>query len=303
MSKLESSYLKLIDALLSNPQEQEINILNAHPQLVNQDFISRLMSVGEQLRQAGNLNAAERLLNLAAKLLKLEKTNTFNNRRQEYFEFLMNLLQQISNRRPLAEVYDLIRNNQHRFDHNTTKILEYWANETIASVQLNQGKAIANDLINFGNLISGYPAGDKSNNIELAIVAYQAALKVYLPTMYVTDWAIIQLNLGNVYRDRVLGSRQENIEQAIATYQLALEVITREKYAYIWGNIQRNLGIAYSYRLTGERAKNIEMAIACYNRALSVHSCAEYPQDWAASQNNLGDIYPNRLEGGQSRKY
>ena len=161
----------------------------------------------------------------------------------------MNLLQQISNRLPPAEVYALIRNNQDKLDRNTTKILESWANETILSVELDKGKAIANDLVNFGNLISAYPAGDKSNNIELAIVAYRAALKAYSITAFPKDWALIQSNLANVYRDRVLGNRQENIEQAIVTYQLALEVITQEKYPYIWGNTQRNLGIAHSYRM------------------------------------------------------
>lgn len=310
MSKLEPSHLKLIDILLSNPREQEINILNAHPELVNQEFITCLMSVGDKLRRSGDIPPAERLIDLASKLLQLENTNNSpaSSRRQEYFAFLMNLLQQISNRLPPAQIYALIRDNQDKFDHNTTKILQYWANETIISVEPNQAKTIANDLINFGNLISAYPAGDKSNNIELAIVAYQAASKVYQPTTFPKDWAMLQSNLANVYRDRVLGSRRENIEQAIATYNLALEVITREKYPYIWGNTQRNLGIAYGQREPAPQAedratfrtKNIEQAIACYNRALAVHTWEQYPQDWAACHNNLGDIYPNRLVGDKA---
>ena len=308
MSTLESSYLKLIDLLLSNPIEQEIDILNAHPELVNQQFITCLMSVGEDRRRAGNIADAERLINLAGKLLQLEKTQTLNERRKEYFEFLMNLLQQVSNRHPAAEIYASIRNNQDKLNRNTNQILEYWANKTIPTVEPDRGKAIANDLVNFGNLISAYPAGDKSNNIELAIVAYKAALKVYPITAFPQDWALIQSNLANAYRDRVLGSRQENIEEAIATYQLALEVITKEKYAYVWGNIQRNLGIAYTYRLKGDReadvkrhrAKNIERAIACYNRALSVHTLEDYPTDWAATHNNLGDVYPSRIEGDKA---
>lgn len=315
MSTLESSYLKLIDVLLSNPIEQEINILNAHPELVretprwkhgassdsvNQQFITCLMSVGENLRRTGNIAHAERLINLAGKLLQLEKTQTSNERRKEYFEFLMSLLQQVSNRHPAAEIYASIRNNQDKLDRNTNKILEYWANKTISTVEPNQAKAIANDLVNFGNLISAYPAGDKSNNIELAIVAYQAALKVYPITAFPHDWALIQSNLANTYRDRILGSRQENIEEAIVSYQLALEVITKEKHGYIWGNIQRNLGIAHTCRMQGDRAKNIEVAIACYNRALLVHTLEKYPTDWAASHNNLGDVYPSRILGDKA---
>ncbi|MEM7592950.1 MAG: tetratricopeptide repeat protein [Cyanobacteria bacterium P01_A01_bin.83] len=309
MSKLESPYLKLIDTLLNNPREEEINILNAHSELVNQELISCLMSVGEQCRRSGNIQSAERLIDLASKLLQLENTNaSTTNRRQEYFSFLMDLLQQISNRVPPAQIYALIRQNQDKLNLNATKILHSWAHQTIVSVESNQAKAIANDLINFGNLIGAYPAGDRSNNIELAIVSYKAALKVYQPTTYPKDWAMVQSNLANSYRDRVLGSRHENIEQAIATYSLALEVITREKYPYIWGNTQRNLGIAYGNRIpapqkedpSAERAKFVEQAIACYNRALAVHTLEQYPQDWAACHNNLGDIYPNRLVGDKA---
>ncbi|MEL6437931.1 MAG: tetratricopeptide repeat protein [Cyanobacteria bacterium J06621_8] len=308
MSKLESQYLTLIETLLNNPREQELNILNAHPELINQKFISCLMSVGEKQRRLGNITGAERLLNLANKLLQLENTNTGTNRRKEYFTFLMNLLQQVANRLPPAKIYALIQQNQDKFDRNTIQILKYWANETIISVEPNQAKAIANDLINLGNIISAYPAGDKSNNIELAIVSYQGALKVYQPTKFPREWAMVMSNLANVYRDRILGSRQENIEQAIATYNLALEVITREKAPHVWGNTQRNLGIAYAHRESATtttdkkafRAKNVEQAIACYNRALAVHTREQYPQDWAASHNNLGDIYPNRLVGDKA---
>ncbi|MEO1342360.1 MAG: hypothetical protein AAFV28_14740, partial [Cyanobacteria bacterium J06635_13] len=112
MSKLESSYLKLIDSLLSNPKEQETNILNAHSELVNQEFISRLMSVGKRLTRAGDIASAERLIDLAQKLLQLEKTQTSNSQRKEYFDFLMSLLQQVSNRIPPAEIYEAIRQHQ-----------------------------------------------------------------------------------------------------------------------------------------------------------------------------------------------
>ena len=60
------------------------------------------MSVGENLRRSGDLMAAERLINLAGKLLQLERSQNPNNRRKEYFEFLMNLLQQISDRQPTS---------------------------------------------------------------------------------------------------------------------------------------------------------------------------------------------------------
>ena len=300
MSKLEHPYLKLIDNLLSNPQEQEINILNANQLLVNQEFISCLMSVGEKLRRSGNISHAERLINLAGKLLQLEKTNSSANRRQEYFQLLMTLLQKVANQESSSEIHTFIRDNQDKIDHNITKILHYWANKTISSIDSPRKRAIACDLVNFGNLIGGFPAGDKANNLELAIVSYQAALKAYPPSIFPKNWALIQANLGNAFRDRVRGNRRDNIEQAIANYQLALEVITKEKYPYLWANTQRNQGIAYTYRVEGDRAKNIEQAIILYKRSLSIHTLEDYPQDWAATHNNLGDIYPNRLVGDKA---
>ncbi len=119
MSKLEHPYLKLIDVLLNNPREQEINILNANQKLVNQEFISCLMSVGEKLNRSGDLASAERLINLAGKLLQLQKANSSSTQRREYFEFLMTLLQKVSDKVEPRQIYALIRQNQDKLDQNS----------------------------------------------------------------------------------------------------------------------------------------------------------------------------------------
>jgi CHAT domain-containing protein len=68
--------------------------------------------------------------------------------------------------------------------------------------------------------------GDRAENLEKAIAAYQAALKVYTREAFPQDWAMTQNNLGAAYSDRIRGDRAENLEKAIAAYQEALQVRT-----------------------------------------------------------------------------
>ncbi|GAB4524273.1 MAG: hypothetical protein Tsb0014_02630 [Pleurocapsa sp.] len=296
----ENRYLNLIQLILSSPRKQEIDILNAHREFIDSDFISYLMSSGEELRKKGELQPAERLIDLADKLLKIQTSNVSTYKREEYFRFLLAVLQKVSEGIQPQLIYNFLRKNQDKIDSNLINLLEYWATETLLSVGAQQQQAIANDLVNFANLISEFNSGNKIKNLELAIVAYQAALKIYEPTTFPKNWAIINTNLANAWRDRGISGateRDKSIETAIGLYELALEVITQEKYAYAWGNLQRNLGIAYLYRQTENYGENLEVAIACYKKALSVHNFDDFPQEWAASNNNLGDVFLKRLWG------
>lgn len=301
----DKSYLNLIEQILHSPPEEEIGLLNAHRQLVTQRFIRCLMLTGENLNQSGKVEAAQRLIDLAQKLLAARQINLPVARRREYLQFLLTVLQQLNNKVNPQAIYNLLAQNKDKLDRNLAQILQYWTQETLSSVDLQQARAIASDLVNFSNLISEFPAGDRVSNLEIALIGYQAAIKVYQPTLFPQEWAVVQSNLANVWRDRLIGNRQENITKAIALYQLALEVLTEQNNPRLWGNIQRNLGIAYGYKLEGDyatayptdRSENIEKAIAAYHRALSVHNIDDFPQEWAASHNNLGDIYQQRLVG------
>ncbi|NJR70004.1 MAG: tetratricopeptide repeat protein, partial [Synechococcales cyanobacterium CRU_2_2] len=68
--------------------------------------------------------------------------------------------------------------------------------------------------------------GDRAENIELAIAAYQQALTVRTQTAMPIEWAQTTNNLANAYSDRIKGDRAENLEQAIAAYEQALTVMT-----------------------------------------------------------------------------
>jgi tetratricopeptide (TPR) repeat protein len=52
--------------------------------------------------------------------------------------------------------------------------------------------------------------GDKAQNIEAAIAAYQQALLVRTQTDFPMDWAMTQNNLGIAYSNRIRGDKAQN---------------------------------------------------------------------------------------------
>ncbi|MCZ8118740.1 MAG: CHAT domain-containing protein [Microcystis sp. LE18-22.4A] len=150
---------------------------------------------------------------------------------------------------------------------------------------------------NLGVAYSSRIRGERADNLELTIAAYNLSLEVYIRETFPYEWARSQNNLGAAYSDRIRGERADNLELAIAAYNLSLEVYTREAFPYEWARSQNNLGIAYSDRIRGERADNLELAIAAYNLSLEVYTREAFPEDWAKSQNNLGIAYRDRIRG------
>ncbi|MEG3978623.1 tetratricopeptide repeat protein, partial [Microcoleus sp. herbarium8] len=60
---------------------------------------------------------------------------------------------------------------------------------------------------------------DKAENIEKAIACYELALEVRTRADFPQDWAMTQNNLANAYKDRIKEDKAENIEKAIACYE------------------------------------------------------------------------------------
>ncbi|XZN92343.1 MAG: CHAT domain-containing protein [Microcoleus sp.] len=286
--------LQLIQALLECPNGEEDDILNAHQELVDADFVQVVEAVAENMAKNGESNAAW-LQNLAAQLANSVRSTATP---EEYFSFLMEVLQATmeSGGNPQV-VYPILQQNFDKLDLNFAQILQTWATSTFTEVTSEQAASIAGVIVNFGNLIQQFPLGRRAWNLEIGIACYRDALIVYTPENYPEKWATTQNNLGNAYSDRIEGVRAANIELAIACYRDALIVYTPENYPEKWATTQNNLGAAYSDRIEGVRAANIELAIACYREALIVYTPENYPEDWAMTQNNLGAAYSDRIEG------
>jgi tetratricopeptide (TPR) repeat protein len=121
--------------------------------------------------------------------------------------------------------------------------------------------------------------GNKGENQERAIGAYQAAVEVTERHGLKVDWAMAQNNLGAAYRKRVRGDKADNVEKAIAAYEAALGVLNRDEFPAHWAGTQTSLGLAYSHRVRGERRENLDQAIAAYRSALEAYTEEEFPKE------------------------
>jgi tetratricopeptide (TPR) repeat protein len=133
--------------------------------------------------------------------------------------------------------------------------------------------------------------GDKADNLEIAIAAYEQALEERTRTDFPVQWAMTQNNLGTAYCERIRGDKADNLEIAIAAYEQALEVSTRTDFPVQWAMTQNNLGTAYSDRIRGDKADNLENAIAAYEQALEVYTRTDFPVENAQTLFNLGILY------------
>jgi MFS family permease len=142
--------------------------------------------------------------------------------------------------------------------------------------------------------------GDRSENWELAIAAFEEVLSVRKRAGNPEDWAAARMNLGVAYRERLAGERSENQERAITAFEDALSVWTRERDPEGWAAARLNLGIAFWERLGGDRSENQEWAIAAFGDVLSVWTREGNPDDWATARMNAGIAYQERLAGDRS---
>jgi tetratricopeptide (TPR) repeat protein len=138
--------------------------------------------------------------------------------------------------------------------------------------------------------------GNKGENQERAIAAYQAAVEVAERHGLKVDWAMALNNLGAAYRKRVRGDKAENVEQAIAAYEAALEVLTREELPAHWAGTQSSLGFAYFTRSEGDHKENLDLAVAAYGRALEVYTDETFPEQRARVQKRLDEATRERAE-------
>ncbi|MEH2050401.1 CHAT domain-containing protein, partial [Nostoc sp.] len=104
--------------------------------------------------------------------------------------------------------------------------------------------------------------GEISDNLELAISAYELALEVRTREAFPVDWAATQNNLGGAYKERIKGERADNLELAIAAYKLALQVCTSEAFPKDCLQTARNLGILHFEQQTWAEA------VSAYTKAL-----------------------------------
>ncbi len=142
-----------------------------------------------------------------------------------------------------------------------------------------------------------YLGADRTQQIEIALVACGEALRVYTFAEYPDHYASTQTTLGNIYQKRALGAQRDNLEQAIACYQEALRVYTLSDFPYEYAQAQHGLGQTYQLRIEGARQDNLEQAIACCREALGVRTVEVFPFEYASTLHTLGAVSILRVAG------
>jgi CHAT domain-containing protein len=296
------AYLNLINALLSCPSGEEEQILKAHSNLVDAEFVEAIVQVVEELEERGDRNTANFLINIAhqlAEVLELPSSTPISSGlpNSAPLDFLLQALQATADNSNPQFVNTLLQDNLDKLDDNFAQQLRSWATARLPEVELEDRQGIAQVISNFSSLISQFQLGNRAINVEIAITGYEVVGTVFTRETSLQDWAMNQGNMGNAYYYRSRGKRAENLEVAIRCYEAALQVYTHSAFPQKWAMIQNNLGEAYRNRIRGERAENVEVAIKCGLAALEVRTPEACPQDWAATQHNLGIAYWARLWG------
>ncbi|MGL4500741.1 MAG: hypothetical protein ACRCU2_16860 [Planktothrix sp.] len=129
----------------------------------------------------------------------------------------------------LKAVYPLLEENSDKLDQTFILTLQEWATEQLKTTGFLgwfKRYRIASNLYSFNYIISGFPLGNRSLNIEIAITCLKLALTVWTRESNAQNWAMIQNSLGVKYWRRIQGETAENIETVIAYYIEALSVYT-----------------------------------------------------------------------------
>ena len=142
--------------------------------------------------------------------------------------------------------------------------------------------------------------GDRADNLERSIHAYEQALQVRTREDFPVDWAKTQNNLANALRQRIRGDRSDNLVRSIHACEQALQICTRENFPSQWATLQDNLANALSERILGDRADNLERSIHAYEQALQIYTREDLPVDWARVQQNLALTLRGRIRGDRA---
>ena len=308
--KRQEAYLNLINELLSCPIGQEVETLQANPELIDLELVETMEQVVKVLYQRGDNNYAEFLERfshqLSQALLCSENTGEKSNDKVDvlstanlgaYSSFLEEILNLTADSKGNPEiVYSLLKANLNLLNENFVALLYEWG-MGLPELDIEPAQLIAADIVSFSILVSDFSLGSPAINVEIAITGYNVAATIFRRDAFPRQWATIQDNLGIAYDKRIKGQRAENIEIAIRYYLSALEIRTREASPEKWAETKSNLGVAYFFRLCEDRAENLELAIRHLLAALEIIHRETSAETWSAIQHNLGTTYLYRIRG------
>ncbi|HLO51344.1 MAG TPA: hypothetical protein VK211_23220 [Kamptonema sp.] len=242
------AYLKVIQDLLICESGQEAETLNGYPELLDAGLVQMMQMAAARVADDGNEEAATFLQEISVQLAEALELSMPEAMPAEYFNFLGEILQTISENPDPEVIYPILQENEDKLDPVLAEMLQSWARATLPEVDAEEGLALAGVIGNFSNLMQQFPGGDRGSNLEIAIAGYEVISTVFSREQFPDVWAGTQNNLAAAYGDRVYFDRGENLERAIACYENALQVYNLTEFPEEWAKTQNNLAITQEAR-------------------------------------------------------
>lgn len=292
------AYTSFIEQLLNCPEEEAVDIVMANWQLADAELLAVMEQYAEHLKHQAP-HHAERLQRYIAYLSQtLQTVTALFAPAKDPTQFLLETLLLVDEHKNNPKYLYSIWGKQ---QSQMLALLDAFPRATAQLYEgMEQRQTIASILCNFGFLIGSFPLGSRWLNLELGIVAFEQALKVYTYEDFPLEWAQIQNALSSNYLYRIRGEKPENVELAITTARQALQVYTRNEFEEEWARTHTNLAIAYRERIQGDLSENLETSIQFAEFALQVVTPHNFPEGWGVANNCLGQAYARRLRGERS---
>ncbi|CBN56310.1 hypothetical protein [Kamptonema sp. PCC 6506] len=208
------AYLNLIQQLLSCPNGEEPQILQANLELVDAEFLQVCEVIADNLAGEGQENAADFLRNLASQLGQFLGRNEENmdnsapENLREYERFIRELLQaEIESNSDVKVIYPILRQRQHLLNARFAQTLQQVAENFIADKDSETIASIVGIIENLSIDISNFPLGNRANNIDIAIAGYQIVLSHRQPGRNIGQRLKIIWQLPTVTKSRATGQR------------------------------------------------------------------------------------------------
>ncbi|MFM6323511.1 MAG: CHAT domain-containing protein [Microcystis panniformis] len=288
------AYLNLINQLLSCNDGDEPRIVQENRELLDEGLVQVMVAVAQQYENAGRQNEAQWLLNMARQLavalgLSGDQTTATANTPQDYFNFLMETLQKISENTNPQVIYPFWAQNLDKLDDNLARILDSLARETLTQATQEQAYSFTIVIVYFSELIQQFPLGNIAANKEVAITGYEIALTIFTFDAFPQEWAMTQYNLATAYFYRIRGEKAENLEKVIASYQNALTIRTKDAAPLDCLLTARNLANLHYDE------KEWKLATEAYHKAIEAVENARLealnPQDRQEVLSNAIDVF------------
>ena len=280
----KQEYIKLIDNLLLCSSGKEFEVLRAHQELVDADFIEAIAQVANSYRQKGEVEKASWLYQVADDIESTLRTSIKGRDSfRESYNFLIKSFQETSQQalqNDNASTFNLTRqfllSNREQLNPDLLKVFPKAVSDFTELATSSEEKYALSVILNlFGMAIQGIPIGERQDNIEMAIIAYEQSLELTRKEVMSGGWVSAMNNLASAYFARPRGDRATNIEQAIQTHNEVLTVATKDAMPEIWAATMSNLANSYNFRMIGPRSENIERAIKACQQALIIRKKPE----------------------------